>query len=193
MLKQLLKNKKIALSVAIFTLISAIVIMMAIWNHIRISSQRTSAETQVDQASGDSLAVGTGGGVGGQKQEVLTLGIDNLLKRGMQSKAVKDSTDMIKYYGEKNNIKIERISYYKNSYSKISTDPTTFKFKIALNTDQKDLWEKVIVKGVSNYELYLYEDEKMENQVGEFKYCDINICSTSTPTPHSELNTNEAN
>lgn len=188
MIRDLLKNKKIVLTISIFILISIIVIVWAILNSINSSKNNTtsSPKTEKDKATGQTITTFSGY----KANDIMYIGFDILLDSGVTSNQIQDLKNQIKEYGKTVISNLERISYYKNSYTRISkSSPVTHSLKFALNNDKKDIYVKIISKGVDNYEIHLYDDEAMINEVKKYSFCSALACPPkNNPDDHRHSN-----
>jgi hypothetical protein len=175
MIQELLKNKKVAITAFIFIILSIIVIVLAIFNNFNKQSLEKSPapETSYDKATGETITTFSGY----KAEDVMYAGFDILLDSGVSSSQLHDLKSQLKEYGKTILPNLERISYYKNSYVKIeNSKPVSYSLKFALDNDKKDIFTKIVIKGIENYEIHLYEDSNFEKEVKSYSFCSAAIC-----------------
>ena len=196
-MNEILKNKKIRLAIILFIVVSAIVVILAIVNYIvKNNTKEVSKEYYTDPISGEQITdsrVQTGGPQTNTKDSSI-VGINQLVDQGIASDEAKDIRSLITNYLEKNNIQFNTISFYKDSYRKISKDseiPEIYTAKFALDNDtSRNLYLKRVSKGYMNYELYLYTDEEVKNEVSDLKFCSVLVCPPEVPEGGNAVDSN---
>lgn len=187
-MNEILKNKKIRLIIILFMVVSVIIVILAIVNYIiKNNTKEISKEYYTDPISGEQITdsrVQTGGPQTNTKDSSI-VGINQLVDQGIASDEAKDIRSLITNYLEKNNIQFSTISFYKDSYRKISKEsetPEIYTAKFALDNDiSRNLYLKRVSKGYMNYELYLYSDEGLKNEVNNLKFCSVLVCPPEIP------------
>lgn len=175
MIRELLKIKKFTISVSIFIILCIIVIFIAISNNLnRSESEKDLApKTNHDKATGQTITTFSGY----KANDVIYVGFDILLNSGVSSSQLHNLKNQLKEYGKTAVPNLERISYYKDSYKKIdNSKPVSYSLKFALNNDKKDIFTKIIIKGIENYDIYLYEDSAMQKEVKKYSFCSAAVC-----------------
>jgi hypothetical protein len=196
-MNEILKNKKIRLAIILFIVVSAIVVILAIVNYIvKNNTKEVSKEYYTDPISGEQITdsrVQTGGPKTNAKDSSI-VGINQLVDQGIASDEAKDIRSLITNYLEKNNIQFNTISFYKDSYLKISKEsetPEIYIAKFALDNDtSRNLYLKRVSKGYMNYELYLYTDEELKNEVDNLKFCSVLVCPPEVPEGGNAVDSN---
>ena len=196
MVQELLKNKKVAIIAFIFIILSVAVIVLAIFNNLNRPNPAdiSQPETSYDKATGETITTFSGY----KAEDVMYVGFNDLLERGVTSNQLYDLRSQLKEYGKTAVSDLDRISYYKNSYIQIAnSNPPSHFLKFALNNDKKDIYVKLVSKGIDNYEIILYSDEKMTSEVKKYSFCSVLTCpveadpNNSTPVDDSGFRRDE--
>ena len=184
-----MNKKRLTIPIIIFLSASIIMIVAAIFFRINQlqNTPRSTPEESFDKASGEMITTFTGfssNDYGG----IMFVNINWLLERGMLSKTVDDIKQMMYDHSKKNNNYIKRVSVYKDGYKRASQKVNTI--KIAINNDEKDMYIKEVLKGYENYELYLYSDEEMKNEIANYKFCSVLSCPPEIPKDLKVIDSN---
>lgn len=188
----ILSNKKITVPIMIFSIVCAVVIILAVINHIQSNTQtQISREPYIDPISGEEIYdpnLQTGGPQSNPNEPPI-IGINQLIDRGITKEQVNDIKRIISsYYKENKKEDVVSISYYKNSYKNISKDDSQRinSIKFAINNDQsKNIYMKIIRYSVDKYDILLYSDEQLQNEVYKYNFCSVLVCKPEVPTNNS--------
>lgn len=176
----LLANKKIFIPATLFLAISIFVIILSIISFVNRPNNADIGKpiSYIDEITGEKVETTSGVSSGSpvDKNTPAVMGTKQLLDKGIPKSTLKDLNFAITEYMDKSNLEKTKISYYKDSYKRISKTPMAYSIKIALNNAQKILYGKIIYKGIDNYEISLHDDEAMKNQVHSFSYCSPISC-----------------
>lgn len=170
----LLKNKKVLVPAIIFSVISLVMIAIAVWSTIsKNMKEPISRESYIDQISGEEIYDPrlTTGGPPSNPYEPPLIGAPQLIEEHFtldQILSIRRAVAL--YYKESKNEEVKMTSYYKDSLQS-NMDNTYYirKIKLAINNDQsKNIFVKLVVKGIEKHEVVLYEDENFNKEVKHY-------------------------
>lgn len=176
-MKEIFKNKKIILTVIFFIIISIIMIVLAVISLLNRPKQSSNAPTKsYDQASQKEITTFTG--YTPNVKEPMYAGFEKFY-HGYEWNAFTKFQDMMNEFAKKESgNKYDRISLYKDSLNHQKKEGINIwiTFKIAINNDQKDYYVKIDKKSYFNYDIILYNDKDMKDEVYKYHYCDPSVC-----------------